>query len=317
LSWQEILKDYFNFSKKDRLAFLLLAGLVLCLALLPRFFPKPSARDLTPADTTWLTAMKQLQLKEERRKGQLADSRQNNPEEDYVFHRPKKFREKNKPFVFDPNTIDENGWRQLGLRDKTIVTIQNYLAKGGRFYKPGDLARIYGLFPDEYERLEPYIRIEKKAEDEHPLVKQNRVFVRRSNSIPELEINEADTSAFINLPGIGSKLANRIVNFRDKLGGFYAIEQISETFGLPDSTFRKIKPLLKLSSSDTKKININTATIDELKTHPYIRFNVARILVAYREQHGLFEKPEDIKKIMAITEEQFNKLLPYLTTGGE
>ena len=60
-----------------------------------------------------------------------------------------------------------------------------------------------------------------------------------------VNINTADTSAFIALPGIGNKLALRIVNFRDKLGGFYSIDQIGETYGLPDSVFRKIKPILK------------------------------------------------------------------------
>lgn len=316
MSWREILRDYFSFSKKDRLALIFLAGMVICLALAPRFFPKPGSVDLASVDTSWLMALKQLELKEKWESGEYSESGPINPEEDYLFERQKKFPGKTKPFVFDPNTLDEKGWKKLGLRDKTITTIQTYLAKGGRFQKPADLAKIYGLFPDEYERLEPYIRIEKKTDDKHQ-VKQNPSFVRRSTRIAELDINEADTTAFINLPGIGSKLANRIINFREKLGGFYAVEQIGETFALPDSTFRKIKPLLKLGSRDPKKININTATIDELKTHPYIRFNLARVLVAYRDQHGLFEKPEDIKKIMAINEEDCKKLLPYLTTGQE
>jgi competence ComEA-like helix-hairpin-helix protein len=123
----------------------------------------------------------------------------------------------------------------------------------------------------------------------------------------------ADTSAFIALPGIGSKLANRIINFRDRLGGFYTIDQVAETFALPDSTFQKVKPGLVLTTATVKKININTATADEMKLHPYIRYNLAAAIVQYRTQHGNFQSVADIKKIMMVTEEIYNKLAPYLS----
>lgn len=59
-----------------------------------------------------------------------------------------------------------------------------------------------------------------------------------------IDINTADTTAFIALPGIGSKLANRIVSFRSKLGGFNSVEQIREVYGLKDSVFQLIYPML-------------------------------------------------------------------------
>ena len=115
------------------------------------------------------------------------------------------------------------------------------------------------------------------------------------------------------MPGIGSKLAQRIITFRDRLGGFYSIEQIKETYGLPDSTFQKIKPKLLLGNPAVKKININTASLDEMKTHPYLRYVLANAIVQYRTQHGNFSTVGDIKKIMAITDDIFNKVSPYLS----
>jgi competence ComEA-like helix-hairpin-helix protein len=109
-----------------------------------------------------------------------------------------------------------------------------------------------------------------------------------------IDVNNADTTAFISLPGIGSKLAARIITFREKLGGFYSVEQIGETYGLPDSTFQKIKQWLKLDNLSVKKININTATVDEMKAHPYIKYGLANPIVAYRNEHGAFSKIEDI-----------------------
>ena len=128
-----------------------------------------------------------------------------------------------------------------------------------------------------------------------------------------VEINSADTTAFIMLPGIGSKLALRIINFRDKLGGFYSVDQVGETYGLADSTFQKIRQYLTLKITDVKKININTATKDEMKTHPYLKWALANAIVEYRTQHGNYSSLEDIKKISLITNDVFEKLKNYLT----
>jgi competence ComEA-like helix-hairpin-helix protein len=127
-----------------------------------------------------------------------------------------------------------------------------------------------------------------------------------------IDINSADTTVFISLPGIGSRLASRIVNFRNKLGGFYSVTQVGETFGLPDSTFQKIRLYLKLGNTPVRKININTATVDELKAHPYLKYAVANPIVSYRNEHGPFSRIEDIRNVLVVTEEIFLKIAPYL-----
>ena len=127
------------------------------------------------------------------------------------------------------------------------------------------------------------------------------------------EINSADTTAFIALPGIGSKLAARIILFREKLGGFYNIEQIREVYGLQDSVYLKILPLLKCEPGKIRKIEINTAEKETLKVHPYIRWNVANAVVAYRSQHGSFNSPEDLSRLENIDEEVLKKMMPYIS----
>lgn len=128
-----------------------------------------------------------------------------------------------------------------------------------------------------------------------------------------IEINSADTTAFIQLPGIGSKLAMRIILFRKKLGGFYSVEQIAEVYGLKDSVYRKILPFLKCDAAAVKKLPINIAGRDELKQHPYIRWRIAEALVSYREQHGVFDSLNDLGKINIIDSVVLTKMIPYLS----
>jgi competence ComEA-like helix-hairpin-helix protein len=324
LKWREFIRDYLTFTRKDRIGILIVVGLILFTLFLPDILSKTSRNRPTQVDTAWMAAVKKLEIKIPDSSG---DHYQKSDQENaYAYQYDKRksnYNENATPkgelFYFDPNIISTSEWKRLGLRDKTIKTIENYLSKGGHFYKPDDLQKIYGLHDDEYERLRPYTKIESspskpidnfassKSKEEIQPAKTYAVLY----SI--IDVNTADTSAFISLPGIGSKLALRIITFREKLGGFYSVEQIGETYGLPDSTFQKIKQWLKLDNPSVKKININTATIDEMKAHPYIKFSLANLIVAYRNEHGSFSKIEDIKKVMVVTEEIYKKIAPYIT----
>ncbi len=300
---------------------LILAGLIVIVALLPNVVSVKPGRLNSNPDTTWFSEVKKLEIKiddvpEDNASGEEETNYQFEPSKGSYYANQYA---KTELFYFDPNTLPADGWKKLGLRDRTIQTIQNYLAKGGHFNRPEDLQKIYGLRKDEYSRLMPFIKIELKPESKELVstfansTEPETVISKYPTRYFAIEINSADTTAFIALPGIGSKLAARIVNFRDKLGGFYSVEQIAETFGLPDSTFQKLKPYLKLENMVLKKININTASVDELKAHPYIKFSLANPIVAYRNEHGPFFKIEDIKKVMAVSEQIYQKISPYLT----
>lgn len=320
MNWKEIVVDYLTFTRKERVGIITLLLLIAIAIFLPAAFSKYQGNSQPATDTTWIAAVKKLEKTE-------FDETHNNNENDvsaYQYDPSKNYNTNNtykgELFYFDPNTISKEEWGKLGIRDKTIQTIQNYLNKGGYFRKAEDLQRVYGLHKDEYERLAPYVKIEAIVEvNEKPVLTENRnasadkTTYSKKSQYSIIDINSADTTGFINLPGIGSKLAARIINFRNKLGGFYTIEQVKETFGLPDSTFQKIKPLLVVGNIAVKKINVNTATVDELKGHPYVRYTIANAIVVYRNQHGSFVNMEDLKKIMLITGEVYQKIIPYLS----
>jgi competence protein ComEA len=326
MGWKQLAADHLAFSRRDRIAIITLLLLIGSVLLLPEFIPAKGPRASRNTDTAWIATLQRIEPDDTQQAARAYKVNDDDNSLAYQYDRPSgkyTWKTRGELFEFDPNTLAREGWQKLGLRDKTIATIQNYLSKGGKFRKPEDLQRVYGLFPDEYKRIAPYIRIQPKEEtgnyqklerkDPHFVTSQKTSAVRYAI----IDINVADTTAWIALPGIGNKLATRIVNFRDKLGGFHSISQVGETFGLPDSTFQKIKQYLKLDNPETRKININTATPEELKAHPYIRYQLANPIIAYRELHGPFGNLEQLKKIMVITNEVFDKISPYLFIGGK
>jgi competence ComEA-like helix-hairpin-helix protein len=314
MSWKNLSTDYLTFTRKERIGLLVIVVVIIGIWIFPKIVVSGKSKAVRD-DTLWMAAAQKLLIKQEHGEAQSKNNEESadpldyaKPSDDYLT------RPASQLFYFDPNTLSVDGWRKLGIRQKIAITIQKYLVKGGHFYKPDDLKKIYGIHSHDYERLKPFIKIEpvKKNAESYSKIFKN---VESSSNIKYsvIEVNTADTSAFISLPGIGSKLASRIVNFRDKLGGFYSIDQVAETYGLADSTFQKIKPLLKLGNLSLKKFNINTATKDEMKSHPYIKWNIANAIVEYRNQHGTFSALEELKKISLITDETFDKIKVYLT----
>jgi competence protein ComEA len=310
-------QNYLSFTRKERVGIISLVLLMMiypCIPFLYTVFNKPQ-----PADHSAFE--KEISALKVKQQDSSKDFTYRNYNEDNNYSQPtdKNYysnTNKGELFYFDPNTISVDDWKRLGVREKTANTIHNYTAKGGRFYKPEDIAKIWGLHADEIKRLLPYVRIgAKPAADysKYPASENKNPYEKPRYTIIPVDVNYSDTAAFIALPGIGSKLAARIVAFREKLGGFYKAEQVAETYGLPDSTFQKIKSRLVIGPSSVKKLNINTAMLDELKAHPYLRYNIANAIVQYRTQHGNFASVSDIKNIMMITEEIYNKAAPYLT----
>ena len=308
---KEILNDYFSFTKKERSGIFWLILIIILLTLAAYFYPRVGKQ--TSFDSREFE-QQIAQLKEDSTARSYAKF-----DEDY--YKDRSFPDRNpeiikaETFYFDPNTISESDWIKLGVREKTAKTISKYISKGGRFYKPDELKKIWGLRKSDIDRLLPYVTI-KKVEKQYPEYEKTE-FPKTSfisaKTIFKVDINEADTSAFIALPGIGSKLSQRIISFREKLGGFYSVDQVGETYFLADSTFQKIKPFLFIKNTAVKRFNINIATIEEMKAQPYIKYSLANAIVEYRKQHGNYNSVEAIKKIMIVTDEIYKKVAPYLS----
>jgi competence protein ComEA len=319
--WKNFVKDYLSFTKKDRVGVIVLVTLIFIVVLLPYIWP---AKKLPQPDKQALDKIKLQTAQLNKMNDAPASAAETKDDEPAAYNYPAK---KNYPlkkfevFYFDPNTLNAEGWKRLGIREKTAATIQNYLAKGGKFKKPEDISKIYGLFKDDYERLLPYVKIASQPGVEKRYNEEKKEYsssdkpvypAKKMVPLKIIEINSADTAALIALPGIGSKLAARIINFRDKLGGFYAVKQVAETYGLPDSTYNKIQVFLQCNPSSVKQLNINTADANTLKQHPYIRWNLANAIVQYRAQHGNFKLVDDLQQLALITPEIFEKIKAYL-----
>ncbi|HEX5001997.1 MAG TPA: helix-hairpin-helix domain-containing protein [Bacteroidia bacterium] len=205
-------------------------------------------------------------------------------------------------FEFDPNTADAIKLQLLGLSGKQASAVMHYREKGGNFKKKEDFSKIYVIGDDLYRKLEPYIRIQ--AKNEVPVQHLNR----KSYQKEKTELNSATEPQLEALPYIGPTLANRIIRYRDALGGFISTAQLLEVYGIDSSAYKVLSNLVTVNGLLIHTININS---DSLR-HPYLSYKLVKVLAAYRQSHGNFKRPEDIRNVALIKEEIYLKIAPYL-----
>ena len=220
-------------------------------------------------------------------------------------------------FAFDPNTADSTQMLRLGLRPFIVRNIYKYRAKGGRFRKPEDFARMYGLGKEEYKSLAPYIKISSDYQPASSLISETEKSSTPKDSLrypvklsvgEHIALNTADTTMLKRVPGIGSGYARAIVNYRNRLGGYVDVNQLLDIKGIPPEALQYIV----LGNSDVKKLDVNHLSLNQLKQHPYLNFYQARALVESRRLHGPLRSAADLRLISDFTEADIKRLIPYL-----
>ncbi|WP_237563210.1 ComEA family DNA-binding protein [Algoriphagus kandeliae] len=130
--------------------------------------------------------------------------------------------------------------------------------------------------------------------------------------LKRIPFSEADSITLQVVPGIGPGLASRIIKFERALGGFNHPEQLNDIYGLKPEVANRIWEYFEFDGKIRNQIPINSIDVAELAKHPYVSYGQAKVLVAYRNQHGDFAGPEDLMKIKIFEKEWVEKLSPYL-----
>ncbi|MCA1918057.1 MAG: helix-hairpin-helix domain-containing protein [Flavobacterium piscis] len=208
-------------------------------------------------------------------------------------------------FDFDPNIADKETLLKLGFKYWQADNIIKYRNKGGKFSIPEDLYKIYGIDSVFVSEIIDYVKIENIALNEITNNDQPQTFM--------IEINSANAEMLQRIKGIGPVYANRIIKYRDRLGGFINIEQLKEIYGINDELFKQLKIHTSINPDLIHKININTADYKTLISHPYIDEKHTKIILNFREFAGKIKSFDELLKQKAIEKEFYEKISPYIS----
>lgn len=219
--------------------------------------------------------------------------------------------------AFDPNTADSTLLLSLGLQPWQVRSIYRYRAKGGIYRQPSDFARLYGLTVKQYKELLPYIHISDEYKPAAEVygrtnaVRSGRDTLRYPVKLQPgqyVTLDDADTASLRKVPGIGRYYASRIVRYRNDLGGYVSVAQLSEIEGIPEAALS----YFRVTGGAVRKLNLNRLTLNELKHHPYINFYQARRIIDYRRLKGPLHGIDDLRLLKDFSQRDIERLRPYV-----
>lgn len=270
-----------------------------------------------------LVAVKQLQLPEEEMAGWVNDSTKAqfaDYQEIQDSIRKAQWRKRSDTIVirmqaFDPNVADSSTLVHLGFKPWQAKNMLKYRAAGGRYRKPEDLKKLYGMTDSMYLALAPYITI---AQVENDSVLADTLGL---DSLPVwtsekkdtlINLRTADTTELKMIRGIGSYRARQIVGYRERLGGFVRVEQVKEILGMESTEVDSILAHLWIDSVVVEQMNVNTIGVQRLSRHPYLRFEQAKAIYELRRREIRLDSIQQLQAIDCISGETLDKIAPYL-----
>ena len=217
--------------------------------------------------------------------------------------------------VIDPNVATYEQFLDAGFSAKQAKHCLNYRNKGGHFRKKEDLKKIYSISEQDYDRLVSHISIpEKKTKQSNIFQKEEKKPENKNKKIFRVNINTCDTTELKQIPGIGGFRAKKIIERREKLGGFYAVEQLYTIYSLDSLMVEAIREYIIIDTNQIKKININTATFKEINNHPLISYEQTKNIVEYRKIVGEIKDVEELRTNHIVNPDDFEILQFYIKT---
>lgn len=220
--------------------------------------------------------------------------------------------------VFDPNTVDSLTLVGFGIKAWKVKNFLHYRAAGKVFRSAKDLGDTYGWTEEDVHLLAPYVQVGEAYQQRKEMPRYEKKEKRNSKSLNQtkkfqtltlVDVNEADTTLLRRIPGVGEKISEAIVRYRQQLGGYYSVEQLLEI----SIVSPELLEWFTISSpTAVQKMNLNQASFQALNSHPYISYEQTKSLLQYIRLYGEVKDEATLLSIGIFTKEELERLRPYV-----
>ncbi|WP_318344179.1 ComEA family DNA-binding protein [Flagellimonas baculiformis] len=209
---------------------------------------------------------------------------------------------------FNPNYISDYKGYVLGLSTDELDRLFAFRKQGKYVNSAADFQEVTQISDSLLETISPYFKFPEWRQRE--TVKPPQM----EKVVAPKDLNLATKEELMQVNGIGEKLSDRIINFRERLGGFLVNEQLYDVYGLePEVVKRALASFQVLDPPTVTKVNINTASAEELSALLYINRDLAREIVSYREGNGAFSTLDELRNVKTFPKERIDRIKLYLT----
>ena len=223
-------------------------------------------------------------------------------------------------YPFNPNFISDYKGYTLGMSVEEIDRLHAFRAQNKFVNNSYEFQNITKISDSLLKAISPnfkfpeWVKNKSVSQRKIPSATFQKELDAHKDKFQIKDLNSATAEDLKAISGIGEKLALRIIKFRNRLGGFMVEDQLYDVYGLePDVVKRTVKRFKVLSQPQMEKINVNSASAEEISKLIYIRYNVAANIVEYREVNGSFSSLDELTKIEDFPIDKIHNIKLYLT----
>ncbi|TLP81046.1 ComEA family DNA-binding protein [Maribacter sp. ACAM166] len=222
-----------------------------------------------------------------------------------------------KIYPFNPNFISDYKGYTLGMSIAEIDRLHDFRASEKFVNSAEEFQKVTSVSDSLLKFISPYFKFPEWTK--RPTYKFNKnSIVKKGRFIPKsvewIDLNSASAEELQRVSGIGEKLSARIIKFRNRLGGFLVDDQLYEVYGLDEEVVKRALNQFKVvSKPEIIKINVNTATAEELSKLIYLQKEVALRIVNYRNLNGSINSLSELINIEGFPPERIERIGLYLS----
>lgn len=228
---------------------------------------------------------------------------------------------------FNPNNYTIKQWEAIGLTKKQALSAVHYIQAGGKLKIKSDVKKLYGITPELYALIASKIDLPESLSNERKVNKGKQLqqdYSKNNNNwkafditnevpIQPIQINKASQKQLLEIKGIGPYFAKKILELREKFGGFISLQQLTLIYKMDSLKLAEIAPYLIIDKDHVKKLNVNIASMEQLQKHPWITHEMAKSIVYFRNNYKKYTKLDQLLLSPYIDAKTLKKLGPYLS----
>lgn len=287
------IKDYFKFTREQRKGLIVLFGIIVALQLVYFFVDFSVIQKQYPDKEKWLSLQSEIDVAKLESRTRMS-----------------------RMHYFNPNFISDYKGYKLGM---SVQEIDRLLAfrKNNKFVNSAkEFQNVTKVSDSLLNAIAPYFKfpdwVNHKKDFKEYKDFSNTAFAKKEK-IVQTDINLASKEDLIKIFGIGEAISTRILNQKEKLGGFVSMEQLNDVWGLsPEVIINLNAHFVVLKLPNLNKIDVNNASLKELSQFFYFKYDLAKQIVKCRSMGGNFENIEDLIKIKGFPVEKAKIIGLYL-----
>lgn len=206
---------------------------------------------------------------------------------------------KPKIFPFNPNFITDYKGYTLGMSSEEIDRLLKFRAQDQWVNSAKQFQQVTKVSDSLLNVISPYFKFPEWVTNPKPKASFVKVYNNTPKSYEQkIDLNIATAAQLKTVNGIGDKLSERIINYRVKIGGFISNVELSQVYGLSSEVIQRINNSFVVKTPKTiNKIEINTATVEELVTIPNVDYEIAHYIIEQRTLREGYQSLDELTKV--------------------